>query len=124
MILAESSIWIDHLRRRNTRLVSLLQGGDIAIHGMVIGELACGRLQDREAVLDEWRRLPRIGSVSDDEAIEFIGQKRLMGRGIGFVDAHLLAAVASTPGSRLWSRDKRLAEIAQSLRLAYRPDGA
>ena len=89
------------------------------MHGMVIGELACGSLKDREVLLDEWRALPRMQSVSDDQAIEFIAQKRLMGRGIGFVDAHLLAAVASTPSSLLWSRDRRLAEVAESLRLAY-----
>lgn len=124
MILAESSIWIDHLRARNAHLAALLRDGRVAMHSMVIGELACGSLKDRAAVLDEWRTLPRIDSVSDEEAIDFVEDARLMGRGVGFVDVHLLAAVASKPGSRLWSRDRRLAEIAANMRLVYLPQDA
>lgn len=124
MIVADTSIWIDHLRRRNEHLAALLLEGRVGMHGMIVGELACGSLKDRLAVLDEWRRLPRIASVSDDEAIEFVERKQLMGRGIGFVDAHLLAAVASLPGASLWSRDHRLADAATRLRLAYRAGGA
>jgi predicted nucleic acid-binding protein len=117
MILVDSSVWIDHLRNHDTRLEALLLEGQVGMHSMVIGELACGSLQDRQAVLEEWQALPRFGSMSDEAAMIFIEKSGLMGRGI--VDVHLLAAVAQTRGARLWSSDKRLAAIAAELELAF-----
>jgi predicted nucleic acid-binding protein len=121
MILVDSSIWIDHLKKHDTRLDALLREGRVGMHGMLIGELACGNLKDRSAILEDWQALPRLESVSDEAAMEFIEENQLMGRGIGFVDVHLLAAVAEHKSVRVWTRDKRLARIAAELRLAFSP---
>ena len=118
MILADSSVWIDHLRRRDHRLAELLSREEILIHSMVIGELACGNLAKRQALLWRWVRLPRLPAVSDETALRFIEERRLMSRGLGFVDVHLLAAVAAGKGARLWTRDKPLAAVALELGLA------
>jgi predicted nucleic acid-binding protein len=124
MILVDSSIWIDHLRSHDARLDALLRAGRVGMHSLLIGELACGSLKDREAVLEEWQALPRLESVSDETAMMFIQKNRLMGCGIGFVDVHLLASVKQVKGARLWSRDKRLAAIAAELRLAFNANDA
>jgi predicted nucleic acid-binding protein len=124
MILVDSSIWIDHLRNHDARLDALLQAGRVGMHSLVIGELACGSLNDRDAVLEEWQALPRLQSVSDEAAMMFIQKNRLMGRGIGFVDVHLLASVWQVKSARLWSRDKRLAAIAAELEVAFNADDA
>jgi predicted nucleic acid-binding protein len=121
MILVDSSPWIDHLRKHDARLDALLREGRVAMHAMLIGELACGNLKDRAAIVEDWQALPRLESVSDEAAMEFIEENQLMGRGIGFVDVHLLAAVVEHRGARMWTRDKRLARIAAELRLAFSP---
>jgi len=123
MILADSSVWIEHLRRNDVRLAELLVQEQVLIHSMVIGELACGSLAHRQAVLWRWQRLPRLASESDESVIRFVEERQLMSRGIGFVDAHLLAAVAASQGTRLWSRDKSLAGLAAELGLAVAPGG-
>ena len=118
MILADTTVWIEHLRRRDSRLAELLSQEKIAIHSMVIGELACGSLADRQALLWRWLRLPRLAAVSDEAVLQFIEEKGLMSRGLGFVDVHLLAAVAAGRGALLWTRDKALAAVAAELGLA------
>lgn len=115
MILADTSVWIDHLRRADARLQQSLAQHRIVMHTMVLGELACGSLKDRTLRLRQWTALPRIGSVSDAQTLSFIEQERLMNRGLGFIDAHLLAAVVQAPGSRLWTHDRRLGEVAEEL---------
>lgn len=124
MILADSSVWIEHLRRNDAHLAALLLQEQILIHSMVIGELACGSLANRQAVLWRWQRLPRLSPVNDERAIQFIEERQLMSRGIGFIDVHLLAAVAAKKGTRLWSRDKKLAGLAKELGLAFDPGAA
>lgn len=124
MILAESSVWIDHLRSRNSRLEMLLLEGRIAMHSLVLGELACGSFKNRERALAGWEDLPRLASVSDHAAMQFIEDRSLMSRGIGFIDVHLLAAVAQKKTARLWSRDRRLAEVAAELGLVFHPHDA
>lgn len=94
------------------------------MHPKVVGELACGSLSNRGNRLRQWRDLPPLKSVSDDEAVQFLERHLLMSRGIGFIDVHLLAAVAQARGARLWSHDKRLAGIATELGFAFQPHDA
>ncbi len=121
MILVDTSVWVDHLRRSDARLVRALTDAQVLTHPFVIGELACGNLKRRATVLSLLRDLPRSSLASDDEVLFFIEQQSLMGRGIGYVDAHLLAAVTLSGGTKLWTRDKRLSALAGELGLAHVP---
>lgn len=118
MILVDTSIWIDHLRRGDPSLVTALELGRVLIHPFVVGELACGTLNRRAEILTLLRELPPAPVATDDEALEFIERRGLMGRGIGYVDVHLLASVALAGDARLWTRDKWLAAVASELALA------
>jgi predicted nucleic acid-binding protein len=120
MILVDTSVWVDHLRVGNAKLADALRAGQVATHPFVIGELACGNLKSREAVLSLMHGLPVVPVADDDETLFFIEQNALMGRGIGYIDAHLLAATAIATPTRLWTHDKRLGVIAAALKLAYR----
>ena len=122
MILVDTSIWIDHLRTADTGLVDLLAQNVVVIHDFVIGELACGNLKQRDQVLTLLTHLPRCVSVTHAETLFFIERHRLMGRGIGYIDAGLLAA-ATLANCNLWTRDKRLASIAGELGRVYAPPG-
>jgi predicted nucleic acid-binding protein len=108
MILVDTSIWIDHLRASDERLARLLDASQVLAHPFVIGELALGNLRNRDAVLGALQDLPQVGMATESEVLRFIELKGLFGLGIGYIDAHLLAAVLLTPGSLLWTRDKRL----------------
>lgn len=119
MILVDTSIWVDHLRRGDARLAALLDEAAVLAHSFVIGEIACGNLTDRERVLSLLHMLPAAVSAEPDEVLAFVGRRKLYGQGIGYVDAHLLASIALTPGSALWTRDKRLLAVAQRLGCAY-----
>jgi len=118
VILLDTSVWVDHLRRSDSRVVGVLESGQAAAHAFVIGELACGNLKSRVRVIELLQALPQAPLAMDDEVLYFIERHELMGRGIGYVDAHLLAA-ASISGSSLWTRDKRLREVATGLGVAY-----
>ncbi|HEX6161228.1 MAG TPA: PIN domain-containing protein [Thermoanaerobaculia bacterium] len=118
MILVDTSVWVDHFRKGVSALAQSLDDGEILMHPFVIGELACGNLKDRTEVLHLLHALPSATVADDAETLLFIEHRMLMGRGIGYVDAHLLAAVALTPDARLWTRDKRLAAVASDLGLA------
>lgn len=120
MILVDTSIWIDHLRHGNAALARLLQQQQVAAHPLIVGELACGTLANRRAILELLQQLPQLAPAMDAEVLRFIERHRIMGRGIGYVDAHLLAACAIHHAA-IWSRDRRLAEIATELRLAWSP---
>jgi len=117
VILVDTSVWIDHLRTGDDTLVALLEAGDVATHPFILGELACGNLRNRAEVLGLLTDLPRVTSATDDEVLAMIERRSMMARGIGYTDAHLLASVAITPETRLWSRDKRLTRIARELGL-------
>lgn len=119
MILVDTSVWIDHLRGRETALTALLDAGRVLMHPFVLGELACGNLTRRTELLALMQNLPRAPMATDAEAIDFIEQHNLMGRGIGYIDVHLLASVTLSGTSRLWTRDARLAKLASYLDLAY-----
>jgi predicted nucleic acid-binding protein len=111
VILVDTSVWMEHLRRSLPRLAALLQEGEVLIHPWVIGELACGNLRNRSQVRDLLQGLPEATVASDSEVLLLIERERLMGRGIGYVDAHLLAA-AWLSHCRLWTQDLRLAAVA------------
>jgi predicted nucleic acid-binding protein len=119
MILVDTSVWIDHLRASDAHLSALLIRANVAMHPMVLGELACGNLKEGHNLLALWRNLPQLAAVTDAEALYFLDQNRLWGRGIGYIDLHLLAAVALSAGASLWTRDKRLRKTAQQVGLAY-----
>ena len=116
-VLADTSIWIDHFRRSDARLEAFLDRGDVVMHPFVIGELLLGRVPGIAEMLDDFGRLPRAVVASTEEVLEFIARQNLPGSGIGYVDAHLLAAAALTPEAAVWTRDKRLLAAAQSLAL-------
>lgn len=119
MILVDTSVWIDHLRNGEENLIDLLNGCQVLAHPFVTGELACGNLNNRANVLSLLRDIPQSPVATHKEALFFIEQNELMGRGIGFVDVHLLAATALAGSAHLWTRDKRLAQVADDLNLAY-----
>ena len=118
MILIDTSVWIDHLRQRDDHLVITLLAGHVLIHPWVIGEIACSSIKDREQVLDLLRSLPLCSVALEDEVLLFIDQNKLMARGIGYVDVHLLASTKLS-GATLWTRDKRLLIIAKEMNIAY-----
>ena len=119
MILVDTSIWIDHFRHGDEHLIQLLQAGRVISHTFIIGELALGCLKNRNTILDSLKDLPQAVVATDNEVMRFIDENTLFGKGIGFIDAHLLAAARLTPGSRLWTRDKRLLTVAATLNLAH-----
>ena len=118
MILVDTSVWIDHLRASDEMLVGLLDAGMVLAHPFVVGELALGTLAQRRTVLDALSDLPQAIVATDVEVLNFIDRHKLFGRGVGYIDIHLLAAVRLTAGAELWTRDKRLHGVAVQLSLA------
>ena len=119
MILVDTSVWVDHLRSGDSALVALLDRGHVHIHRMVIGELACGNLRNRDTILRLLGQLPAVTEATHGEVMHFIETRKLMGRGIGYIDTHLLAAASLGIGVRLWTRDRRLAGLAAALGLGF-----
>ncbi|MGI8842201.1 MAG: type II toxin-antitoxin system VapC family toxin [Gemmatimonadaceae bacterium] len=117
MILVDTSVWIDHLRRGNARLETLLQAALVSCHRFIVGELACGTLRNRSEILVLLGTLPSATVATHDETLAFLEANRLMGKGLGYVDVHLLAA-AMLEGTPLWSLDRRLAAAAGRLGIA------
>ena len=115
MILVDTSIWIDHLRAGDSDLVALLQDNQVMAHPWVTGEIALGSLARRHEVLGLLAHLPQATVATDAEVMGLVDDRRLFGRGIGWVDAHLLAATLLTSNARLWTRDKRLAGVAEQV---------
>ena len=121
MILADTSVWIDHLRVGDAVLGDFLDRGGVLGHPFVTGELALGNLRQRDIVLRALRRLPQAIVASHEEVLRLVERQPLYGLGIGYVDAHLLAAVRLTAGAKLWTRDRRLRTVAVKLGLAVAP---
>jgi predicted nucleic acid-binding protein len=119
VILVDTSVWVEHFRSANATLIDELGAGRVLSHPFVIGELACGNLHNRREVLDLLARLPSVPTATHVEALGFLDRRSLMGRGIGFIDVHLLASAALAAPTRLWTRDRRLATVASELNLAY-----
>jgi len=115
VILVDTSVWVDHLRRGDPALQARLEAGEVLGHPFVTGELALGNLADREALLREFDRLPQALVAAPAEVRALIAAERLQGLGLGYIDAALLAAARLTPDARLWTRDRRLAAAAARL---------
>jgi hypothetical protein len=118
VILADTSVWVDHLRGADAVLTGLLQAGRVLAHPFVTGELALGNLRQRDPILALLQELPRAIVASDDEVLHFIKRHALFGLGVGYVDVHLLASARLTPGASLWTRDNRLLAVATRQALA------
>lgn len=119
MILVDTSVWIDHFRRGDAQLVDLLERATVIMHPFVVGEIACGSLGDRLSILELLQDLPAAAVAEGEEVLGFIASRALHGKGIGYVDVHLLASVALTAGAKLWTRDKRLRVAAEALGCAF-----
>lgn len=116
MILVDTSVWVDHLRATEAALAELLDRGQVLAHPFVVGEIALGVLRNPDVVLSELQALPQATLATPTEVLLFINTNALHGLGIGYVDAHLLAS-ARLSDATLWSRDKRLAEVAEKMGL-------
>ena len=115
MVLVDTSVWVNHFRAGDAALSALLNHGQVCMHPFVLGELALGNLRQTDAAFDALKGLPQMGAALDDEVMALIARQNLAGRGIGYVDAHLITSVFLTPGSRLWTQDQRLHQVAKSL---------
>ncbi|GFO55649.1 twitching motility protein PilT [Geomonas sp. Red276] len=114
MILVDTSVWVEHFRSGTIGLEKFLDAGQVVCHPFIIGELACGNLKNRGVILSLLQDLPLVSSAEDHEVLQFIELQNLMGKGLGYIDMHLLVAalLARIP---LWTLDKRLDTVAQRL---------
>ncbi len=118
MILVDTSIWVDHFRTGCEELVSLLERVEVVTHPFVIGELSCGNLKNRKAIIELLAELPRVTIAEHEEVLELIESRKLMGNGIGWMDAHLLAS-SLISGTPLWTADKKLRSVSAALGVLY-----
>lgn len=119
MVLADTSVWIDHFRRGTPELAERLNAGTVVCHPFVIGELACGNLQNRREILELLQALCTCPVASHEEVLRFIESNRLMGLGLGYIDVHLLAS-AKLAGLPLWTLDRPLQSAAAHLNVTWR----
>jgi predicted nucleic acid-binding protein len=117
MILVDTSVWVEHLRRGNERLQAMLLDDQVLCHPFVIGELACGHLTKRREILSLLRTLPKSHEIGHEEALAFVDNHRLMRTGLGWIDIHLLASAVLTR-ARLWTFDTKLQKAAEIQRVA------
>ena len=121
-VLIDTSVWIDHFRRKNDALVDLIARDLAAIHPMVVVELACGTPPSpRTQTLGDMALLTMVWQATLSEVQAVIEREKLYGLGCGFVDVNLLASVIITPGASLWTLDRRLGDLAQRFAVAYHP---
>ncbi len=118
MVLVDTSVWVSHLREGNTDLADLLQNGEVVSHPFVVGELACGNLKNRALLLSLLKSLPMSIEAEHEEVLAFVEGNRLMGKGRGYVDAHLLTSAVLSEVS-IWTLDKRLEQVAGMFHRAY-----
>ena len=114
MVLVDSSVWVGHFRAGDSDLEILLNEGRVVCHPFIIGELACGNLKNRSEILSLLCSLPMATQAEHEEVLQFIESNRLMGKGIGYIDAHLLASAVLT-AIPFWTLDKKLREVALKL---------
>ena len=119
-MLVDTSVWVDHLRRGNAKLASRLRNGEVESHPLVIGELACGNLRRRKEILSLLSSLPRVIEAEHDEVLSLVESRQLHGRGLGWIDVHLLAS-ALLGRTTLWTLDKKLAELARRIGVQSEP---
>jgi predicted nucleic acid-binding protein len=124
LILVDTSVWALHLQREVSALVTLLEADDVLVHPFVIGELALGNLPRRFQFLRDLEDLPRSATATDPEVLKLIDNQKLHGRGIGYVDAHLLASARLSEEALLWTLDDRLHLAAMQMKLAYYPSAS
>lgn len=118
-VLLDTSVWIRHFKTSNLRVVQLLESESVVSHEFVVAEIACGSLKSREETLGYLKELIALPTVSTPEVLQFIETKKLYSRGIGLIDAHLLASTLIVPDTQLWTADKRLENIARELGIVY-----
>ncbi len=118
MILVDTSVWILHLREGSDKLISLLNKGEVVCHPFIIGEIASGNLKNRSEIIRLLHALPCAIVAEAEEILQFIENKELMGKGIGYIDIHLLAS-ALLMNARLWTLDKRLDSVARKNLINY-----
>jgi predicted nucleic acid-binding protein len=123
VIVVDTSVWIDHLHRREDELVVLLERNEVGVHPMVIGELALGSIKDRGTVLGLLGDLPGVMRCTDAEVLALVEAQQLWSQGLSVVDAHLLASVMITPEARLWTRDRRLDAAAAQRSVSWTTPG-
>lgn len=116
-VLVDTSIWISFFRKGNAQLKNLLMEGKVACHPFIIGELACGNIKNRKEILSLLDALPKTTLAEQEEVLYFIEQNRLMGKGLGYIDAHLLASTQLS-GIYLWTLDNNLKDAADGLNLS------
>ena len=118
MILVDTSIWIDHFRKSDKKLIDLLLGGQVMCHPFVVGEIALGQLKNRTVVIEQLSALPQAKQGLEHEVLALIEKAQLFGTGVGYVDVHLLTS-AKLSDAELWTRDKRLATVASKLKFGF-----
>ena len=118
MVLVDTSVWINHFRTSDRHLEKLLVHGEVSCHPHIIGELSCGNIKNRQEIISLLQKLPQAPLIEFDEFLYFVAQKKLHGKGIGFVDIHLLAS-AKLGQIPLWTADKRLQYASADLNLKY-----
>lgn len=121
MVLVDTSVWIDHLHTTDPQLVALLGDDEVGCHAYVIEELALGSIRQRTEILELLDSLHRFPVLSHAEVMELVDRRRLFGRGLSAIDAHLLGSVSLTGGARLWTRDKRLISACRDVGIACVP---
>jgi predicted nucleic acid-binding protein len=117
MILVDTSVWVEHLRKGSSQLADLLNDEQVVCHPFVLGELACGNLRNRREILTLLRELPHVQVAEHHEVLHLLDARHLHGRGLGWVDAHLLASCLLT-GSWMWTLDRSLSRVAGSLKVS------
>ncbi|MCJ7580285.1 MAG: type II toxin-antitoxin system VapC family toxin [Candidatus Aminicenantes bacterium] len=118
MVLVDTSIWIAHFRKGNSQLQDFLMEGKVACHPFIIGELACENLKNRKEILALLEALPKTELAGHEEILYFIEQNQLMGKGLGYIDTHLLASTQLS-GIYLWTLDNNLKDAAEELNLSF-----
>lgn len=118
MVIVDASVWVSHLREGNTKLEGLLNDGDVICHPFIVGELACGNLDNRSEILSLLQALPMATQAEHEEVMQFIESKKLMGKGLGYIDVHLIASAVLT-GVPMWTLDKKLDEVSSKLGLGF-----
>lgn len=117
MILVDTSVWIDHLRKPEVKLQELLYNGEVVTHALVRLELALGSIANRQSFLSSLSLLPHIASAGESELLHLVEARKLSSRGIGVVDLHLIASALLDRRASIWTRDRRLGEIAEEFGL-------
>lgn len=121
MVLVDTSLWVAHLRNGNIGLETLLKEGKVVCHPFIVGELACGNLKNRVEILSLLQTLPMAIQGDHEEVMRFIEDHTLMGKGLGYIDIHLIVS-AKVTDIPLWTADKKLNEISLKLGIGY-PSG-